>query len=306
MKKFLSLLLISILTLLPISVQASTIRTTSPLENELLRKIEKPKHMTKTQVSEYTLYKDLKKVSDKELLADGWNREKIESFRRYDFAETVKERSKLSVDELKNMGYSDDKINILKTTTDWTEDTLMAVSSTLYLQGGAGLVTNNNRNWNFYYEWGWDSNPGFVGYDIVAARWSGTTNGNVANATLIDSRVQIYMMDIDNGNQLVYSNILSLDKVDINAGKASFRGYYVMAGKRCNALAGYAQFTVSNTQPMEVVTMSFKYGHATSSLTLNPSISLSGPSVDFSFSRGVDELGNILQTYNPDGTVYQG
>ncbi|WP_286905600.1 hypothetical protein [Clostridium sp. UBA1652] len=305
MKKFVTVLLVSILTLLPISVQASTIKPTSPLENEVLQKIGKPK-MTKTQINEYTLYKDLNKASDEELISDGWSSNKIESFKKYNFVETVKERSKLSIDELKNMGYSDDKINLLKTTTNWTEDKLMAVSSTLYLQGGAGLASNNNRNWNFYYEWGWDSNPGFVGYDIVAARWSGTTNGTVANATLIDSRVQIYMMDIDNGNQMVYSNILSLDKVDINAGSANFRGYYVMAGKRCNALAGYAQFTVSNTKPMEVVTMSFKYGHATSSLTLSPSISLSGPSVDFSFSKGVNESGRILETYNPDGTIYQG
>lgn len=302
MRKFLASLLAVLTLIVSITVQANATEATMTSVEKAPSKILKPKHMKKVEVKEYELYKNLKKKSKQELLNDGWSTQKIEEFEKYNYVETLKEKSKLSNDELKSMGYSDEKITILKSTDTWSENQLMALSSEVMIQGGVSGTQNNNAIWNFYYEWAWDTNPGFPGYDVLGARWMGTCNGSNATPALTSSLFYVNMIDLDGGYQEIFSSVENMTKVDLNAGEIDFRGYYVMGDHRTFAMSGYGTFTLNHSRPMERVTMSVKYGHTTSNFVVDPSISIFGTDIGFGFTKGTYEYAHNLATFNPDGT----
>lgn len=302
MKKLLVSVLVSLMVIVPISVQANAKEVTTEIKGEVQNKIVIPKHMKKVTVSEYDMYKQLQKKSNETLLKDGWDTKKIQEFRQDDFVQTLKERSKLSKNELKQMGYSDEKVNLLQNNTDWSESKVRALSSDLNISGGLSYTSDNNCSWTFYYQWGWDSNPTFRGYDVMGARWIGSTNGNTSVPALSSANVHINMIDTDDGYKKLYTTTIGMDKVDLNAAQARFHGYETLDVYRAFAMSGYETFTLNNSAPMERVTLAVKYGHTTSTLALNPSISLSGPNVSFSFSFGVTEAGSLITTYRTDGS----
>lgn len=314
MKKVFSVVLSIIITLTIFNVNVKAAENAQvPKEiitygDEQLYEIKKPSNMYEFSISEYDMYKQLKSAGDEFLKEQGWSKERISQFKNYDYVAELKQKATLSEQELKSQGYGEQQIKALKT-DDWSEYGIQAKSAILQQRIGLSTTSDNNRTWNFYYEWAWSSRPSFSGSYIIGIRWVGSTNGSVCIPTLLsNSMSSVQMVDLDDGYKIIYTSHMEHSKVDLNAAQRKFKGYELWSQTppnptlRLYAMSGYGYIRLNNTTSMDRVTLGWKYGHSVKNVDPKLSITTSGASVAFTFSDGVSESASIIKSFSPNGS----
>lgn len=147
---------------------------------EVLKPVEPPseKVMERATVKvydEYDMYNSLQQQSPAALQAKGYTQQDIQSIKSTTYESLLRERGKLSTDELKNYGYSDAQIAILKNPNS-TDAELRSASSKITVTTVVEKLEHLKDNYTYstvYLEWMWKTIPTSRYTDSAAIAWTG-------------------------------------------------------------------------------------------------------------------------------------
>lgn len=249
------------------------------------------KQTEKIVINEYLMLKELKNKSDDELTKIGFTSDQIKKIKEIDYAKELQKRSKLDEKILKNMGYTNEQIKILKNFSG-TEPEIIALASTLNLYATYTSFyydsSVNRTYFRVYFDWEWSSQPLFLFTDIIGMAWS--------EGMYLDTDPSWTFHTVKYVNNLT-GNYYYIDyNVDLIApvGGASTKfGMYRDSNNPPGTYEwskfGYGYVRVSKSGYVPEVQMIIEYGHST--LQLIPSVSLTGQ-LSLTFSEGVQVYGH--------------
>ena len=282
-KKFFSKVMIFIfcvtMLLVPkVNVSATVLEST---KNDIMQK-------TVTTINEYDAYKYYISLSDAELLEGGFSKDDITYLRNLDFKAELKKRADLPTSELRDLGYSDQEINKLRTYDG--SDNIQPYAAT-------GLITSNlykasPTQFKIMFNWSWSSCPVFMKTDMIAIVWSATSPSGLAlNSSLDKSSSNTYhnVTYYDTyTNKSTTKSIPVYPKNEYGGASSSFSvaGVSEGYGYICWASKGGGQITVNavGNSSISELFMRFEYGHTYIAGTPSFSISGSGSSIGISFN----------------------
>jgi hypothetical protein len=233
-------------------------------------------------VSEYDMYKETINKTDEELLEEGYTLEQTKELREKDFVEELKTRSKLDEKDLKDMGYDEEQIKILKNFSG-TEAELYALSAKaeIKISEVCSSKSSDVSKCKITVRWDWTHCPMWLYTDIAAVGW---TDGMYCDTSDDDNRVILCwhnkynnkVLNISDGRMIADTNKGVYVKHDI--GRAQFSAYLK---------SGIMYITVKKKALVKEMAFIAKYGH--SQVTGNPSVTLSknGATMGIQFSRNV-------------------
>lgn len=175
MKKTVSLFLVLIFTIVTIT----SVSANDSIEENLITEYV-------ATYSEFEIIENLKKQSDQELAAQGISKDEINEIRNFDPTEELLRRAQLGNKTLKNMGYSDEQIEIFKKyeykndfqdtgeqKTIPKEDMIILASkiSVNMSQISFSHSSTNGTKATVNFSWSWSSLPIQRLTDIVAVSW---------------------------------------------------------------------------------------------------------------------------------------
>lgn len=207
------------------------------------------------------------------------------------FDEALMERAVLPYEELKEMGYSDDSINILRKFASGEElssEEIQAVSATC--TGSIFCVVISKRGAYFYYEWQWDDYPIMQATDSAVVAWRAYgSDGKPVNVSVTNTSNEItyYVQDefafMDRGDEISTTNFnVYAIKFPVSV------NYYPKPGFIENAYAKKGQMFVqievddAITRDISYIKVSGLYCHVYVSL-FQPSITV-GENLDISIT----------------------
>ncbi|MCF6097756.1 hypothetical protein L1766_12305, partial [Thermovorax subterraneus] len=131
--------------------------------------------MAKVTINEYLMLKELKNKSYLELQKMGFSAQDIEKIRKFDYAEELYRRSKLDDSILKNLGYTDEQISMLRAFSG-TEEEIIALAASLNISAKTDSYyyseTNNRTYYRARFDGTWSSAPAVMMKDIIGIAWS--------------------------------------------------------------------------------------------------------------------------------------
>lgn len=239
------------------------------------------------KINEYQYLKMLKSKTDAELTSMDFSNEEIEEIRNLDYAAELKKRSYYDDKTLKNMGYTDEQINILSTFTG-TEQELITLSATLTLTGSRVnfWYSSGNQYYKIRFDWIWSTDPIFNLEDIIGVGWGSlyhlTTSTSYsyhkvyykcyADGTTYDTGIKAFTpVDVLNATH-------TFPMIQYKYDGPQLKEYWAYKG------TGYIQiYRGGSDQNADIIV---KYGHTY--ITIIPSITIyPEPGVGFTFSTGV-------------------
>lgn len=129
----------------------------------------------KVSLNEYLVLKELKNKSVSELQKMGFSAKDIEKINNFDYAEELYKRSKLDDSTLKNLGYTDKQISMLRNFSG-TEKEIIPLAGYLdiwsYVNSYYYSKENNRTYFQVNFGWQWSTPPAFMGTDIIEFAWS--------------------------------------------------------------------------------------------------------------------------------------
>ncbi|MCR4431934.1 MAG: hypothetical protein NUV45_13070 [Tepidanaerobacteraceae bacterium] len=132
------------------------------------------KNKVTININEYIHLKQLKEKTDSDLKELGYSENEITEIRNFDYAEKLRERSKLDKNTLHNLGYTEDQINKLKNFSG-TEEEIIALASLLDLTAETVYFQYNSSENKTYFRvkwaWQWSAAPFEMDEDIIAIGW---------------------------------------------------------------------------------------------------------------------------------------
>lgn len=319
MKKLLSTILCFILTLTPISTNARTL-TESEKMDKLFKDNVIPESVITSTSNEYEEFKKLQNKTYEELIELGWNDNDIKTLKEFNYEEEFKKRINLSESELEALGYTPSEINDIKKlskSNNLTEEQLIKSAAKIRMQGGINKITNNYRDWYFYYQWGWDKVPIFKMKDIIGVRGLGSVKGSISLPVIMgdSSATTIYMFAGTDTNKFMGEETNKFEAVDIGLSESVFEVEKLKLNTSVSqsklpsdALSGYGLIHFNNSVSMERLSIAIQYGH--SQVSFNPGIDISvglptSIGAGFSFSSGVNIESKLVGTYDQDGKLVQ-
>ncbi|KYO68562.1 hypothetical protein [Thermovenabulum gondwanense] len=131
--------------------------------------------IAKVTINEYLMIKELKNKSDSELQKMVFSAKDIGKIRNFDYAEELYRRSKLDDSILKNLGYTDEQISMLRAFSG-TEEEIIALAATLNISAKTDSYYYSEANNRTYYrarfDWNWSTAPAVMMEDIIGIAWS--------------------------------------------------------------------------------------------------------------------------------------
>ncbi|RYD06140.1 hypothetical protein N752_05690 [Desulforamulus aquiferis] len=233
---------------------------------------------TEMKINEYQKLKDLKAKTDEELEEIGLSTKEIEEIKKLDYAKELQKRAKLDKKLLKNLGYSDEQVSMLKN-FQGTESEIVALAATLTISASKNEWSyDSSTNTTYFrvgFSWKWSSCPVIKMTDIVAAGWSPEMYQDTSwNST--NHRVTYF--DADSGQ-----NTTKNYNVDVGqAGRGAYSKFPVSTSMWNWATSGSGFFRVSKVGKVPEAAMKISYGHQTVSGTPTVSFPAAG-SITFSY-----------------------
>ncbi|WP_195245669.1 hypothetical protein [Clostridium celatum] len=305
MVKILSVLMTSLILSNTFSVSAEIKpKSVNDLDKMFAEQV-KPNSIREVVVNEYTVIKSLQEKTNEELSESGFSDDEIAKLREFDYEKELRKRSELNISELKEIGYTDNEIKLLKSKEEeWTEQDIEERAATLRLRMGINSVTNSARDWHIFYIWNWSGGiPFFVGEDILGVSCVGSREGFMAAPTILQTSTataQYYHY----GGQYSHDETKNFKRVEEFLAESTFSLQTTNdAYEHKIAQSGYGTITISNTEPMDKLTVRLKYGHSTMTVTPSVNVDSTGVSGSFQFSRGVSIEADLLGVYLPDGSI---
>lgn len=247
-------------------------------------------------INEYEYITKLKAMSDDELYKLNINDEEIKEIRGIDFKSKLEERAKLDEATLKNIGYSDEEIKMLRNfkgtkseikslTADmsYSMKGLWDAKVTGELCGGLGINDGTKSSAVLRYDWEWDKQPVINNTDIVAICWtdgfyftseSWLTFANVSYKSIYFQYDEDYQVSQDIQANIGSETVGCYIKFPMYKEKNPGGEY---------AYKGTLSVQLLKNSPQDFMNYKSAYGHST--VTINPSVSFpAGGSISFALT----------------------
>ncbi|HYF82484.1 MAG TPA: hypothetical protein VEB00_05595 [Clostridia bacterium] len=254
------------------------------------------KKLFSAKISEIEMLETLKNMTDAELSKQGYSKNDIKKLRSLDYAEKLKERAKYSEETLKSMGYSDEKIEMLKN-FDGSQEQVTALSATLSIDGFTGMYSysssTNQTKHSGIVSWEWDYAPVWAFTDIIGASWF---EGWHLSSTAYHNVYYEHSL----GTRATQTSKKSFSAVETIAAKSTFPVTGTVYGDLDYmwARSGYVNLIIYIAGNELNSNIMIKYGHR--QVVGTPSISVVG-GLDFNFNTGTSEAGSYLIQYPDEG-----
>ncbi len=244
------------------------------------------KNQTSITTNEYEVLKDLSKNSNTNLKLNGYNDQDINKIKNVEkeYPKHLNEYKDLPEENLKELGYTDNQIKLLRDYKGTEEETIK-LAATMDFRLTENFVnysqSHDKTEAKFNYRFAWHGVPLMKTKDIVGVAW------NDWNLTSTYSYVR-YIDIIGN-----LQNAFTLDATFVNnEGPHSFGGGYRFKMTQEDnyywAQAGFGSFTMYNHGPKNLSAYA-EYGHST--FSLNPTFSVPG-GLSIAFSKNVKTMGS--------------
>lgn len=215
-------------------------------------------------------------------------------------AET-KNRAALSKDELKKMGYSDEKIAKLKALENVENITVEQASDTapdvvVYSMISAHSY-NSFRNETYFileYDWVWEATPLYRGTDILGIAWS-NDDWYLYSEIYPNSNINYVR------NYTLSGSLSSTDRTQWFEQEIATASITFPVAKTANTFAKSGYGAIELKQPGRILNpqFSFKYGHGRPNVT--PQLSIPQLAINFGFSGVTDTYAApLLSSGHPD------
>lgn len=263
-------------------------------------------------INEYDVYMSTVECTDEELAEMGYQSEDIDTLRTFSIEEALYERAQESVETLTEMGYTREQIILLKSYHGEPLENNSAMRGVFADLEGFLYNMNNELNTaevkaRFY--WVWSNSPlvaGPIVKDIMTCAWRGISpSGNDMN------------MSFDANDSVAYINYYAgvttnpvRQSIDVRDPQRHAQVKFNMSDTNGNyAKSGYMDIALKrtvSTSSYSAVTFIFGYGHST--ITVQPSIEVSGtgPSMSLVFGIGTSEMYNNYVIIHKDGRTEVG
>lgn len=247
---------------------------------------EKTKEYTVT-TNEYEILKSLSKENYSNLKLSGYDEQEINIIRNIEkeYPKHLQEYKDLPEANLKQLGYSDDQVKLLKNYKGTEEETMQLAATMRFLLKDNYVNYSESQNKTeakFYYRFIWNGIPLIKLKDIVGVSWN---DWNIVNTS---GWVNYYSITGDQND--VFSAKPTF--IENENGPNTFgAGYKFDMTKEDNyywARAGEGIFTVYN-HGKKNLSVYAEYGHST--VFLNPSFSIPGL-LSIEFSKSVKTMGS--------------
>lgn len=274
-------------------------------------------------VNEYDYLASLQAFSDQELLALGYSVEDVAKLRGFSFEDALYERAQLSDDVLRNYGYSEAQIALLRAyregeelSSDQLKDVSAAFTGSMVLNEPRADDPPRTTQMTATFTWHWTSRPLWLETDAVTCGYAGVSANNTSCALALvpdgPNQCTVRYRTID-GSDYTY---FSMSKTTDPGGSGlSFDVpmLYKDGASSYWAESGVFVVTVQESIPannLGAVMFSFGYGHATQTGHLSgiKIISTFDPAfpvrISLVFSEGLDSMYNkTLLAYTSGETV---
>lgn len=293
-RKLLYLLLVMVMAM-GYSVPVSAMDDSQNNENEQL-----------VVVNEYDIYVSIRTKSVSAANEEVMEKEQVDLIKSDAIEKELLRLSKLGADELKNLGYNDEQIEILhnyKGESIESNPKLRGVFADLSC--GKSKVSASKSKLVMKFTWNWSNPPVLSGSaveDIVAVRWKGTSpTGGVLNLALnrgeTEYSVTYYTRDGKKSGTRVTSSVSSDDAYGNAYGRITMARNQVYYAKKGEFIISVGK---TGTASINEGAFRFSYGHPTVGFT--PSVSF--PSgFGISFNATTSEMGSITCRLNHKGTI---
>jgi len=235
-----------------------------------------------SRVNEYEVLKNIRALTDDELMAQGYTIEQIEEVRTIDYAAHIREIAKLDDNTLRRVRYTDEQIGMLRK-FDGSEEQMQLLSASLYL-------------WAGYEDWHYETNPQYNSWVKMWASWAWA---GVPGGTFTDRLIFAWSHDfrLDRSALVTHANInyyyesvygywasetvapspdASTPGSDTSAAEFKISMRKAINGLWCRALDGTAKIRVSDPGPEDSINLFVSYGHRPSIIALEPGWSIFG------------------------------
>lgn len=251
-------------------------------------------------------------MSDEELINSGMTAEEIDELRSFDFNQVLYERSRMSTEDLKWMGYTDEQILSLREMygtisksalqSDFTAEEMSTrgIFADLTLTTSIGKYSDSEISVEF--DWSWSNLPAWYGgKDVVGFAWEGTDdNGNPLNVA-IDTGSSYHNLNETNnvtGNK-THSGTYDVERT-YGAAKSEFQLGYRVEDMIGWYQSGDGEIFVEKTGSNDIneISMNVTYGHTI--VIFGPSISFPG-GLSISFGSSTLEMDKDVARYTSTG-----
>lgn len=263
-------------------------------------------------MNELDYIKQIQSYTLEDLIEYGYTVEEAEEILNHDYNQDLIEMSKKSDKSLKEEGYSSSQIDSIKS-YDGSIDAVTYAQindlsdAELDLYWGPTLINNTNQ-FNIYYDAEWTSAPIFHFKDIVAIGWVACNKSSIPISMKHKESpscfVQYYMGNSylgmrDFSSSATYTSASATLKFPVSDPGAISEGSYA------KTISGSIRLeTQSGSNNLSTIQIAMGYGHTVINIG-SPSVSFSFPagiSVGITFSYQLEDLYNVLRTYNYDGS----
>lgn len=270
--------------------------------------------------SEYDVYCELQNTPTEILLKDGYSEETVKAVKETTVEELLYQRAQLSVNELKNLGYTQEAINVLKEYDGGPLSENPQLKGVFAdLTGYFSIISFDGTQMKVCFTWEWSNSPLLDGEfitDMVACGFSGTNESNLPCTMTLkqnDSSCKVYYYLGKNHYDTVSYDISVKDVHQFVQVQFPI-SVEVMKDERAWAKQGTLLISIKEEKQINQLyssTFSFGYGHTV--LTITPSISVSVGSkftggVGLSFGFGTESMfyKTLILKNNGEYEIYNG
>lgn len=243
--------------------------------------------------SEMELYFRVKESSKNELLQQGYSTYQINEIQNFNLESAVYERAQLPEETLKNYGYTDVEISVLKAYTgeEITPNSLIAQAVDATMSGYFSSATHTTTEYQIRYVWAWDSVPFFVTNigDEVGLSWVGINSNGMAFESQVQSRAATASYyNLADGSLDDIDDTLETD-IDMHLITANFPNFKNTQDGTIWAKTGTitVELTPIGTARFYAVRAQGLYVHTTSDVNLNLSVSTNLEDIEISIAPSV-------------------
>ena len=286
LKKMTSFLLVFVMALSISSVSAMAAETAEDTTRE-----------TSSDLNEYEQVKELQAKSDKELSKLGLNETEIQELKSFSYEEALLERSKLSTEELIDLGYTSEQILILRNYNGEKFSSTRPMAQVVPKPKGNVSYLKNQNGIRVRYSWEWNVAPVNYFTDIVGVRSQLNNTGSQA----VSSEIKGYKYGVAYYSKSKGTGVTKTAKTLSVTTEANLQNPTISAkfssciGTTTEKIYPYTGYIEMDIGPVTPVTVKSAqgcggYGHAV--VSVSPSVSL-GTGVSISFLPAVRVKGYI-------------
>lgn len=271
------------------------------------------KDVNSVTINEYDKYVEIRSTSNQKLLDEGIDLETINYVKSNEIEERLSELSNLSEDDLYNMGYAPEQIEIIKNYSGERIENVPELRAAFAdMTTSVSKVKASTVSLAIKYAWNWSKQPIFSGpkvEDIVGIDWTGSDKGgNVLNLAFQSASSFCDVYYCSNGDSSYTKKSYTVtNENSYNKASAVFpMSYYTGSGSsQVNhwAKKGSVIITVNRVGSKVINEGAFVFAYGHSTIFGSPSISLIPPGAGVAFSTGVDTMDKTAVRLTSTGVI---